>query len=111
MNPVAGSVASQPWFRRMGSASPIVSFQVDGRPVQARAGDSLATAMLAIGLQRFTRNPKTGAWTAPSCQIGVCFGCLCHVDGRPGVQACLTPVREGMVVCTDAAMAHDGGVL
>jgi predicted molibdopterin-dependent oxidoreductase YjgC len=35
--------------------------------------------------------------------MGVCFGCGCEIDGRPGAQACLTPAREGMVVRLDAA--------
>jgi len=30
--------------------------------------------------------------------MGVCFECLIEIDGMPNRQACLTPVREGMVV-------------
>jgi D-hydroxyproline dehydrogenase subunit gamma len=30
--------------------------------------------------------------------MGVCFECLVEVDGRPGRQACLTMVRDGMVI-------------
>jgi NADH dehydrogenase/NADH:ubiquinone oxidoreductase subunit G len=30
--------------------------------------------------------------------MGVCFDCLVEVDGAPNRQACLTPVREGMVI-------------
>jgi len=30
--------------------------------------------------------------------MGVCFECLVEIDGRPNVQACMTPVRDGMAV-------------
>jgi NADH dehydrogenase/NADH:ubiquinone oxidoreductase subunit G len=30
--------------------------------------------------------------------MGVCFDCLVNIDGQPNRQACMTPVREGMVV-------------
>jgi len=32
------------------------------------------------------------------CGMGVCFVCLVTVDGRPGVRACLEPVRDAMRV-------------
>jgi NADH dehydrogenase/NADH:ubiquinone oxidoreductase subunit G len=30
--------------------------------------------------------------------MGVCFDCLVEIDGVPNQQACLTAVREGMVI-------------
>ena len=30
--------------------------------------------------------------------MGACFECLAVVDGRPNVQTCMTPVRDGMRV-------------
>jgi len=87
-------------FRRVDDAAKAMTVHVDGRPFTAYSGDSLATALIAGGLTAFARNPKTGALNSPACLIGICFGCLCEVDGRPGVQACLTPVREGMQVRT-----------
>lgn len=30
--------------------------------------------------------------------MGVCFECLVEIDGIPNRQACMIPVREGMVV-------------
>jgi NADH dehydrogenase/NADH:ubiquinone oxidoreductase subunit G len=30
--------------------------------------------------------------------MGICFDCLVEVDGTLNTQACMTPVREGMVV-------------
>jgi predicted molibdopterin-dependent oxidoreductase YjgC len=86
-------------FRRI-DAGPPVRFVVDGRPLEARAGDSVATALLAAGFSSFGPHPKTGEPAAPWCLIGQCFGCLCTIDGRAGSQACLVPVAEGMRVET-----------
>lgn len=90
-------------FRRSTPAGGAVGITVDGEPVAAVAGDSVATALLAAGRTAFAASGKTGNRLAPLCLMGVCFGCLCEVDGRPQVQACLTPVREGMTVRTREA--------
>ena len=75
-----------------------VTIRVDGRPVPARRGQTVAAALIAAGWRSFGPHPKTGAPLAPWCMMGVCFGCLCEIDGRPGAQACLEPVRDGLEV-------------
>lgn len=75
-----------------------VNLQIDGRPVRAQAGDTVALAMLQLGVTAFRDTPISGAPRAPLCLMGVCFDCLVEVDGRPNVQACMTPVAEGMQV-------------
>lgn len=87
------------WFVRTGSGE-MVRVIVDGVPLEARAGESVATALLAAGHRSFARNAASGAPNGTYCLIGQCFGCLCTIDGRPQSQACLTPVAEGMVVET-----------
>ncbi|MBL8311484.1 MAG: (2Fe-2S)-binding protein [Burkholderiales bacterium] len=82
-----------------GSDAVPVRLVVEGRPVQARAGDTVAAAMLAVGVAVFRETPVSGAPRAPLCMMGVCFDCLVEVDGRPNVQACMTPVAEGMQIC------------
>jgi predicted molibdopterin-dependent oxidoreductase YjgC len=71
---------------------------VDGREVPARPGQTVAAALIAAGWRSFGPNPKTGAPLAPWCMMGVCFGCLCEIDGRPGAQACMEPARDGLVI-------------
>ncbi|WP_226577569.1 (2Fe-2S)-binding protein [Acuticoccus sediminis] len=83
-------------FARVGE-SRRVTILVDGNPVEAREGDSVALALMASG--RLT----IGTGPTPYCLMGVCFGCLCTIDGRPSEQACMTPVREGLSVTTEAA--------
>jgi hypothetical protein len=77
-----------------------VAILVDGEQVTAWAGDSVATALLAAGRSAFGAAGPGEPPRAPYCLMGVCFGCLCRIDGRPGEQACLWPVREGLIVET-----------
>jgi len=80
------------------AARAAVAFTVEGRPVQAAAGDTLAVALLQAGCAVFRETPLSGAPRGPLCLMGVCFECLVEVDGRANVQACMVPVREGMQV-------------
>jgi len=68
----------------------------DGREIPARAGESLAVALLAAGITAFRETPVTGAARGPLCLMGACFDCLVVLDGQENVQACLVPVRPGM---------------
>jgi sarcosine oxidase subunit alpha len=85
-----------------------VSLKVDGQPVEARAGDTVAAAMLAAGIDRFRTTPVTEAPRAPYCMMGVCFDCLVTIDGVGSRQACLVPVREGMAVETQLGKREAG---
>lgn len=76
---------------------PPLSLIVDGRPVTAHRGDTLAMALLKAGVVPTRRTAVSNAPRAPMCLMGVCFDCLVEVDGRQ-VQSCMTEVREGMSV-------------
>jgi predicted molibdopterin-dependent oxidoreductase YjgC len=63
---------------------PRIQIVVDGIPVEAYTGESVAAALVASG--------------RPSpvyCGIGLCFACLVPVEGHR-VRACQTPVRDGL---------------
>lgn len=70
---------------------------VDGHAIRAYPGESLAAALLAIGARRLGTGPDSARPRTVFCMMGVCQQCLVVVDGVT-VQACLTPVRAGMVV-------------
>lgn len=70
---------------------------LDGAPMRAHPGDSLAAALLAFCGDATRQTGKAAPRTA-FCMMGVCFDCLVEVDGKPNVQACMTLVRDGMVV-------------
>ena len=67
---------------------------VDGRPVRAYAGESLATALLATGTTTFRSSPD-GAPRSAFCHVGVCQECAVYVKGRPAT-ACTTVVADGL---------------
>jgi len=92
----------------LADARETVSLKVDGQPIDARAGDTVAAAMLAAGIDRFRTTPVTEASRAPYCLMGVCFDCLVTIDGVGSRQACLVPVREGMAVETQLGKREAG---
>jgi predicted molibdopterin-dependent oxidoreductase YjgC len=85
-----------------------VRLVVDGRAVTAAPGDSVAAALLAAGVVACRTTPVSGAPRAPYCMMGVCFDCLVTIDGVGSRQACLTRVRDGMVVETQQGKREPG---
>ena len=98
-------------FRRLDdalSAAPMVALTIDGARIEARAGDLLAAAMLATGHGVCRTTPVSAAPRGPYCMMGVCFECLVTIDGMGSRQACLVPVRAGMVVETQRGARGPG---
>lgn len=81
--------------------TPTVSITVDGRPLTAPAGATVAAALLADGLRAWRRTRHAGRPRGQFCGIGACFDCLVTIDDAPAQRACLVPVRDGMRVSTD----------
>ena len=91
-------------FKRLPEAAgATVAITIDGAPFSARAGDSVAAALLLAGRAACGTTAVSGKKRAPYCLTGVCFECLVTVDGEGARQACLVPVRDGMRIETDAA--------
>jgi predicted molibdopterin-dependent oxidoreductase YjgC len=76
---------------------PQVVLTLDGRPVTAYEGESVAALLLAEGIIA-TRVTRGGEPRGVYCGMGVCFDCLVVVDGVPNTRACMKWVREGMRV-------------
>jgi predicted molibdopterin-dependent oxidoreductase YjgC len=95
-------------FKRLAEAGTAVALTVDGKPVRAVSGDTVAAALLAAGIDHCRTTPVTGAPRAPYCLMGVCFDCLVTIDGVGSRQACLVPVREGMKVETQIGKREAG---
>ena len=84
-------------FRKLHDPGPqAVTIFIDGRPVAAELGESVAAVLLRQpeGWSRTT--PVSQSPRAPYCMMGVCFECLVEIDGQGSVQSCLTPVAGGM---------------
>ena len=91
-------------FKRLPEvAGTSVAITIDGTPFSARAGDSVAAALLLAGHAACGVTAVTGQKRAPYCLMGVCFECLVTIDGEGARQACLVPVRDGMRIETQTA--------
>lgn len=76
-----------------------VTMVVDGEPVPAHRGESVAAALFAAGVRRLRESPRSGQARGLFCMMGSCQECVVLVDGRR-VPACRTPARDGLVVTT-----------
>jgi predicted molibdopterin-dependent oxidoreductase YjgC len=85
-------------FRRLEQAAGEVRLHYEGREITARAGDTVAAALLAAGETTLRDTAVSSAPRAPYCMMGVCFDCVVEIDGIGNRQACLTPVSDGMSV-------------
>jgi len=85
-------------FHKLSDAALTVTIQIDGVPVSAEAGETVAAVLLRQPQIWSRTTPISGARRAPYCMMGVCFDCLAEVDGARSVQTCLTIVRDGMTV-------------
>lgn len=87
-------------FGKPSAAAKEIWFLVDGIRYPALSGDTIAAALYAQGFRTW-RLSRAGDPRGLLCGIGMCFDCLVIVDGQANVRACLTEVREGMVVQTN----------
>lgn len=85
--------------RRLGGAAERFTFVVDGEPVEACAGETVATALLAAGQPTLRRTARRNDPRGVYCVMGVCWECVVLVDGR-AVRACVTPATPALSVET-----------
>ena len=71
---------------------------MDGQPIEVRAGETIATALLAQGRRTLRHTRVKGRPRGLFCAMGICFDCIVTVNGQSSVRACVTPVEPGMQV-------------
>ena len=74
-----------------------IAFYFQGKPLTARKGEVISSALFANGIRTFGLHPHDGAPQGIFCANGQCAQCLVIADGRP-VKACMEPIEEGMQV-------------
>ncbi|MFJ9450095.1 MULTISPECIES: (2Fe-2S)-binding protein [unclassified Herbaspirillum] len=79
-----------------------VSFWLDGKPLSARAGDSVLTAILTQ-TDQLRRSEFSGAPRAGFCLIGCCQDCWMRSENGVAVRACTTEIAEGMRLLSGTA--------
>jgi NADPH-dependent 2,4-dienoyl-CoA reductase/sulfur reductase-like enzyme/Pyruvate/2-oxoacid:ferredoxin oxidoreductase delta subunit/bacterioferritin-associated ferredoxin len=77
--------------------APTVPFYFNGKPLEARRGETIATALYANGIRIFGRHFRDDAPQGIFCANGQCSQCLVIADGRP-VKSCMVEVTAGMRV-------------
>lgn len=75
-----------------------ITFEFESRAYSAYEGDTIAAALLAAGVRTLRHHEETGTPRGIYCNIGHCFECRVTVDGKPGVRACLTELKDGMKI-------------
>lgn len=83
-----------------------IALTVDGVSMVARHGDTVAAVLFAAGYLAVRKSAVSGSPRAPFCMMGVCFECMVTIDGRAGVQACMTAAAPGMDVRTAQGGGH-----
>jgi sarcosine oxidase subunit alpha len=75
-----------------------VEFYLNGQPLKAFKGETIATALMASGhmVARTIDSQPLGVY----CNIGICHSCLMTVNGVNNVRICKTQVAEGCKVET-----------
>lgn len=89
-------------------SGPKVHLRVDGRDVPARAGESVAVALVRSGRWVFGRSVKYHRPRGPVCFRGRCDGCLMRVDGVANLMTCLVPATDGLEVETQNVLGTAG---
>lgn len=77
--------------------SEAIAFSFEGRPLTARKGEMISSALFAHGIRTFGLHPKDGTPQGIFCANGQCSQCMVIADGEP-VKACMTPVEESMQI-------------
>jgi D-hydroxyproline dehydrogenase subunit gamma len=97
-------VLADPLFKplaRVGaSVTGTVPLTFNNKPLHVPLCASVAAALFAAGVRRFRESPVSGGGRAPYCMMGTCFECLLDIDGVPNRQACMVPLKAGMVIRT-----------
>lgn len=77
---------------------------VDGVPVPAVAGQSVASALMTAGIFALRRSPRENAPRGAFCLMGVCQECVLEIEGV-AMPACQVPVRPALAVTLGLADA------
>lgn len=74
-----------------------IQFTWKGQPLQAQAGETIASALFANGIRTFGVHPRDGAPQGIFCANGQCAQCTVIADALP-VKSCMALVKPGMAV-------------
>lgn len=80
--------------------STIITFFYEGKEVHGYQGDTIASALHALGVKTLSHSVEKQRPRGFYCAIGNCASCNMIVNGTPNVRTCITLLEEGMQVYT-----------
>ena len=75
-----------------------VSITLDGKRIKAYENEIVGMSIFAAGKRTLARSLKYHRPRSMFCSTGTCHRCLMEIDGIPNRRACLTLVKDGMVI-------------
>ncbi len=75
-----------------------IFFMFEGKQVSGYEGDTIASALHALGIKTLRYSIEHNRPRGFYCAIGNCASCNMIVDGTPNVRTCIVPLKENMVV-------------
>ncbi len=86
-----------------------VPFTFNGQFVCGYEGDTIASALHALGIKKLSESSRLHRPRGFYCAIGNCSSCHMIVDGVPNVKTCITLLKPGMIVVsqTNKGEIHD----
>lgn len=77
-----------------------IKFKFNGNDCFGYKGDTIASALHALGIKVLSHSIKKKRPRGFYCAIGNCASCDMIVNGEPNVRTCITLLEEGMDVKT-----------
>lgn len=78
-----------------------ITIYFNGEKFKALEGDTIASALLSNKIRNLRKHEESGSGRGIYCNIGHCYECRVKIRQQQIVRACLTPVRDGMVISSD----------
>lgn len=75
-----------------------IHFTFNNKQLEGLQGDSIGSALLANSIRTLRHDLSTGEPRGLFCGIGHCYECRVKVVDQGSVRACITPIKENMII-------------
>lgn len=98
-----------PWRRDViGRSEPaVLTIVANGQRVPGVVGQTIGGILMAAGLNAWRQTSRKSQPRGLFCGIGVCYDCVCEVNGQSDVRACQRRANDGDVVVFQRGAALD----
>lgn len=82
----------------------VINFVYNGQQVHGFEGDTIASALHALGIKELSKSIQHKRSRGFFCAIGNCSSCQMTVNDIPNVKTCITRLEEGMIVTSNEGL-------